>query len=146
MLFPHRPGLRYNDPMKHQLVPVTAALFFREGRVLIAKRSPEGKQPGKWEFPGGKVETAETPEEALRRELAEEFGIHAVIGKHRITVNHQYSEIRIKLICYEVKEYDGELIPLEHSEIAWVKQKELSVYDLADADREAAEAISFPAG
>ena len=62
------------------MINVTAAIMERNGKIFIAKRSSNSRLPNKWEFPGGKVEVGETPEQCLRRELKEEFDIEVTIG------------------------------------------------------------------
>ena len=61
---------------------VTAAILINDGKILIAKRGQRDKLPNKWEFPGGKVEEGETPEECLKREMYEEFQIEVVVGEY----------------------------------------------------------------
>ena len=62
------------------MTSVTCAILEKNGKILIARRAPDQKLDGKWEFPGGKVEDGESPAECLKRELAEEFGIQAEVG------------------------------------------------------------------
>ena len=72
------------------MITVAAALIQRQGRILICRRRADQDHPGKWEFPGGKLESGETPETCLRRELAEELGIEAVIGNEITRYRFQY--------------------------------------------------------
>ena len=72
------------------MIKVTAAIIVDSGKVFIAKRKPPGRMPGMWEFPGGKIEEGETPEQCLKRELHEELGIDAAIGRHIGTRVYEY--------------------------------------------------------
>ncbi|HVZ30147.1 MAG TPA: 8-oxo-dGTP diphosphatase MutT [Asticcacaulis sp.] len=108
--------------MKTVLV-VAAALVDDEGRVLIAQR-PEGKQlAGMWEFPGGKVEAGETPENALIRELEEELGI--VVKKACLApfvfASHTYEDFHLLMPLYLIRRWDGEPEAREHTAIKWVR-------------------------
>jgi 8-oxo-dGTP diphosphatase len=115
-------------------VLVTAAVIWKEGRVLLCLR-PEGKRlAGHWEFPGGKLEAGETPRDGLKRELAEELGIDAVVGPELARVSHEYEFGRVELIALEVRAFEGEVKPREHADVAWVAPKDLSTYRLAPAD------------
>jgi mutator protein MutT len=81
---------------------VTAAIIRKNGSVLLARRAPEEKLGGFWEFPGGKVENGETPEECLARELAEELGILARIGEKCAESLHQYDHGNFRIVAYLV--------------------------------------------
>ena len=88
--------------MKEDIIIVTAAIIKKDNKFLIAKRK-EGHLANKWEFPGGKLEPNETPEDCLKRELSEEFGIETIIGKYVTKSIHEYPHIKIELIAYEVE-------------------------------------------
>jgi 8-oxo-dGTP diphosphatase len=111
---------------------VVAAIIEKKHKILIARRKTEKKYGGLWEFPGGKLEQDEAPEIALQRELQEELGINAKIGKFigRITL----AENNIAMSAYEVKYFSGEMTLLDHSEFKWVKPSELNNYEYAPAD------------
>jgi 8-oxo-dGTP diphosphatase len=117
---------------------VTAAVIFEEGRVLITERPVGGRHPGAWEFPGGKVEPGETPEECLARELAEELGITVSVGERLAVVRHSYPDLVIDLIAFECRVTDGEPRDIGCAAHAWVRSRELSRYDLLPPDRELA--------
>jgi mutator protein MutT len=115
-------------------VVVVAAVMVRGSSVLLARRGPGQRHAGKWEFPGGKVEAGETGEEALRRELNEEFGIDCVVGE-RVTVSrHRYPDFDIALHAYKVDSFHGDLELRRHSQIEWVPVADLCRFDLSDAD------------
>jgi len=115
------------------LVTVTAAIIKKENKILIAKRK-EGHLANKWEFPGGKIESNETPEDCLKRELREEFGIGTKIGKLLATSIYEYPHIKIKLMAYEVEYIAGEFKLNDHHEIKWVSKEDILIYDFAPAD------------
>jgi mutator protein MutT len=113
---------------------VTAAVVRRDGQVLIARRLPSGPRGGLWEFPGGKVEPGESPEEALRRELREELGVAVEVGPLLMRVDHDYPDRAIRLVAYDCTLAAGDPEPLECAEVSWVAPAELVTYPLAPAD------------
>lgn len=126
---------------KQPLVRVVAAVMEKDGKVLIARRRKGDKLAGKWEFPGGKVDAGETPEDALRRELREELGIETEIGAFLCRSCHDYSHLSVELLAYRVSHVSGELIPHVHDEIRWVKPEDLSAYDFPEANLPVIRAI-----
>ncbi|HAY21665.1 MAG TPA: hypothetical protein DCY27_05775 [Desulfobacterales bacterium] len=76
---------------------VTAAILINDGKILIAKRGPRDKLPNKWEFPGGKIEHRETPEECLKREMQEEFQIEVMVGEFLGESVYHYNHGSIRL-------------------------------------------------
>lgn len=113
---------------------VLAALVEREGRLLVARRSSGRSQGGLWEFPGGKQEPGETPEECLRRELREELGIETTVGAFFAENLHRYDHGTIRLLAYWVTWDSGEVRLVDHSAIAWQVPAEMRVEDFAPAD------------
>ncbi|MGD9739128.1 MAG: 8-oxo-dGTP diphosphatase MutT [Bauldia sp.] len=119
------------------LVLVAAgALIDTDGRVLITQR-PEGKSmSGLWEFPGGKVESDETPEAALVRELREELGI--TTGARCLSplsfVSHDYGDFHLLMPLYLCRKWDGIPQPLEGQALKWVWPKSLGDYPMPPAD------------
>ena len=130
---------------------VVAALLFDQGRLLICQRSPRGRFPNKWEFPGGKVEPGETPQDALRRELREELGITAEIGAEVWSTDHQYPGFSpVRLHFFSVRRYDSVPKNRVFRKILWVNLRDLMLYDFLEADRPLVEqlqsgALSLPA-
>lgn len=116
------------------LVQVTAAILVDDGKVLIAQRGPKSHQAGKWEFPGGKVEGAESPEECLEREMMEEFHIVASVGEYLGSSVHHYDHMSIQLMAFRTYWISGYIVLEEHTTYDWVKIKELNRYDFAAAD------------
>jgi 8-oxo-dGTP diphosphatase len=116
------------------MINVTAAIIIKDGKVFIAKRSSTSSLPNKWEFPGGKVEVGETPEECLERELHEEFYINVTVGNFIAESVYHYERKSIRLIAFRVYT-DQEIKTLNaHDDIRWVPIKNLLDYDLAPAD------------
>jgi 8-oxo-dGTP diphosphatase len=117
-----------------QWIPVVAGVVHRRREVLVGQR-PEGPLRGVWEFPGGKIETGETPEQALRRELTEELGIDAEIGPLILATTHNYSEVGILLLFYDVKFWKGSPTAAHHLKLQWVPIDDLKTIDLPEANR-----------
>lgn len=122
---------------------VTAAVITRQGKVLITQRHPTSSHPGCWEFPGGKVEAGETPEQCMARELLEEMDIRVLVGERLAQVSHTYPEIAIELIAFRCNYPVEEVTNIGCAAHVWVSPDELSEYDLLPPDREIA-AILFP--
>lgn len=113
-----------------------AALFGPSGNILLAQR-PEGKaMAGLWEFPGGKIETGETPEEALIRELKEELAITVTQSElEPITfASHTYETFHLFMPLYGVRNWIGTPHPTEGQTLAWVAPCDLHTYPAPDAD------------
>lgn len=123
--------------MSVKLVLVAAcALLDTDGRVLIAQR-PAGKpMAGLWEFPGGKVEAGERPEQTLIRELAEELGI--VVNEACLAplafASHSYPDFHLLMPLYVCRRWDGMVTALEGQRLAWVRPNRLRDYPMPPAD------------
>ncbi|MBN1835224.1 MAG: (deoxy)nucleoside triphosphate pyrophosphohydrolase [Spirochaetales bacterium] len=114
---------------------VTAALIEKEGLILLARRK-KGKHMGaKWEFPGGKVDPGETPEQCLERELREEFSIRARVGEYLGAADYHEGDLHLDIRLYRTEHLAGEFQLHEHEEIRWVEPQRLLDFDLADSDR-----------
>jgi len=118
------------------MVDVSAAVIVRDGKILICQR-PEGKGNALlWEFPGGKRERGETPEECLVRECLEELGVtvsvHEMLGERE----HTYPDITVHLRFFRASLSSGEPTRREHRDMRWVRPEELSSYAFCPADKE----------
>jgi 8-oxo-dGTP diphosphatase len=122
-------------------VKVTAGILEENGLVLIARRKPGKHMGGKWEFPGGKIEMGETPEESLARELEEELDVRARIGELLCTSSWEGEGVSLELLVYRVMGFEGTPVLREHEEIRWVQPKDLRSFDLADSDRSVVEKL-----
>ena len=122
-------------------IPVVVGLIQKKGQILVGQR-PEGSSlPGVWEFPGGKVELGEDPDQALIRELDEELGIAVNDPEIQFSVTHNYTETGILLIFYKVQYWTGEPKDLHHDNIKWVDAHELKALELPDANKKALHKI-----
>ena len=115
-------------------VPVVAALMRRTGKVLVGQRPEGASLAGQWEFPGGKIELGESPEDALQRELKEELGIDAEIGPLKMVATHTYGKTGILFLFYDVKFWKGQIKMQQHPDLRWVTPKELAQLDLPEAN------------
>lgn len=113
---------------------VTAAIIKRENRVLIAERAPGENLSGQWEFPGGKIEPGETPQECLKREIREELEVDIDVLDFFGESIYEYHSGSIKLIAFWCKWISGDFRLNVHSRIEWVTRQQLDLYDFAPAD------------
>ena len=120
-----------------RLVLVAAvALLDADGRVLIAQRPPGKALAGLWEFPGGKIEPGERPEETLIRELREELGIEvkeACLAPLTFA-SHAYDSFHLLMPLYVCRRWDGLVQPREGQALKWVRPRELATYPMPPAD------------
>jgi 8-oxo-dGTP diphosphatase len=116
------------------MINVVGGIIRKDGKILIAQRGQHKSLPGKWEFPGGKIEDGESPEQALERELLEEFGIAVMIQEHFHTNIHFYPTFDIRLICYNCIFVQGEFSLTDHDQVQWCDPRDLLKYDFAEAD------------
>jgi 8-oxo-dGTP diphosphatase len=118
------------------LLVAACALVDADGRVLLAQR-PAGKaMAGLWEFPGGKIETGELPEETLIRELKEELGItvrEACLAPLTFA-SHTYPDFHLLMPLYVCRRWEGTAIATEGQQLAWVKPNRLREYEMPPAD------------
>jgi 8-oxo-dGTP diphosphatase len=122
--------------MEVRIIPVVCAIIEQDDLILCALRSEKMSLPGKWEFPGGKLEANELPEEALIREIKEELNVEIQIVEALPIAEHAYvPEKIIQLIPFRcVIVSDESPTPTEHSELRWMKKDELLLLDWAVAD------------
>lgn len=125
---------------------VAAVIYGLDGKILLSKRLSHQHQGGKWEFPGGKVETDESPQTALARELHEELGIQ-VDPTHMqplIQVRHRYPEKNILLDVWEVHWFTGKPMGKEGQEVAWFNKSQLQALTFPDANKPIVTAALLP--
>jgi 8-oxo-dGTP diphosphatase len=130
-------GTKKNQESLPLLLVSAVALIDTDGRVLLSKR-PKGKtMAGLWEFPGGKVEKGETPEEALIREIKEELCLD--ISESCLAAltfaSHRYSDFHLLMTLFACRVWRGIVNPREGQEIKWVQPMRLGDYDMPPADR-----------
>lgn len=115
---------------------VVAGVLEQGGRILICQRRDDQPFAGQWEFPGGKIEAGETREAALRRELQEELGITAEIGKELATVRHQYAEgLFVELHFFTVPDFQNAIQNRIFREVRWEVREKLLPETFLEADR-----------
>ena len=123
---------------------VVAAILLRDDEVLCCQRSESDLFPLKWEFPGGKIEPGETPEQALIRELNEELSIHAEIGPLMETIRHSYTTgVVIELFFFRVDRWVGEIQNQIFKDVRWVKRTKLNALEFLKADLRLVERIAL---
>ncbi len=115
-------------------IHVVGAALIERGRCLAARRGEAMDQGGLWEFPGGKVEAGERPEEALARELREELGVECEIGPWLGRGESRVGERRIQLDVYRARMRSGTPSPREHAELRWIGPDEIDALQWAAAD------------
>jgi len=120
---------------------VAAALFGRDGRILIAQRPPGKHMAGRWEFPGGKVDAGESEAAALVRELREELGVEVTASRPLMRLAHSYNDRDVELSMWIVESYRGEPQSLDGQALKWVEPARLGEEDILDADKPFVEAL-----
>jgi mutator protein MutT len=130
------------------MVEVAVGVVFDADRVLLTRRAPGAHLGGLWEFPGGKLEVGETPEEALRRELAEETGLQVIVDRPLATIEHRYPDRRVRLHFFECRIAAGNRDPHFHSalsEARWIPVNELDGIPMPEANRPVVAALAAKA-
>lgn len=118
------------------MLTVVAALIKKDGKYLIGKRLySKDTIAGKFEFPGGKLEPGESEEEAIVREIKEEFGVEVKVNKFVTSAQYRYPTRAIDLRLYECDYVSGKFTLTDHSEILWVTIEEFKNYEFLPADK-----------
>lgn len=120
---------------------VTAAAIIKGGKLLIAQRQAGSHMAYKWEFPGGKLEAGESPEECIVREIKEELDMDIAVSDIYKVVMFKYEEKDILLLCYLCKRIKGEGKTLECNDFRWIGRDELDAYDYVPADKPIVEKL-----
>ncbi|WP_102960945.1 (deoxy)nucleoside triphosphate pyrophosphohydrolase [Mangrovicella endophytica] len=123
-------------PASSLLLVVACALLDADGRILLAERPAHKSLGGLWEFPGGKVETGETPEAALIRELEEELGVVTKVAclAPLTFASHAYDSFHLLMPLYVCRRYEGIPTSREGQRLAWVRPNKLRDYPMPPAD------------
>jgi len=116
------------------MIRVTAAILMKNDRVLVAQRRDTDKLAGKWEFPGGKIEIHETPEQCLIREMKEEFDIEVSIGDFFGASMYRYETGPILLLAYHTTWKGGCFSLNAHAAIRWLPLSQMQDIEFAPAD------------
>ncbi len=117
------------------MIEVTAALIRRADKILIARRPGRDELAGLWEFPGGKLEEGESPEECLAREILEELAITISVGGFFADSIYEYPGKVVHLMAFWAVWTEGEIKACAHDDVVWSSAAELREYTFAPADR-----------
>ena len=124
------------SPAQPLVLVVAVALLDSDGRVLIAQRPPGKAMAGLWEFPGGKIEAEESPEDALVRELREELGIAVkppCLAPFTFA-SHTYDAFHLLMPLYICRRWDGTPVPRHHAALKWVRPRDMKDFPMPAAD------------
>ncbi|RKL66480.1 8-oxo-dGTP diphosphatase MutT [Salipaludibacillus neizhouensis] len=123
-------------------IRVVGAVIIENGKILCAQRGPDKSLPSMWEFPGGKIEADESPEDALKREIQEEMLCHVEIGDQVERTVYEYDFAIIDLTTFYCKLIEGKPTLTEHERIEWLLPNELASLEWAPADIPAIEKLA----
>lgn len=121
---------------------MSAAVIHRNGSYLLCRRRNDGEQPGKWEFPGGKIEQGESPEACLVREIREELELDVTLGARIGVFAHSDKGRHLELVVFHAEAGSGTPALNNHDEVSWVSPHALLAYDLAPADIAVARSLA----
>lgn len=122
-------------------IEVVAAIIEREKQIFATQRG-YGLWKDWWEFPGGKMEKGEDPEEALLREIREELATEIQVGERLCTVDYDYPEFHLTMYCYLCSVVNGNITLLEHEDARWLSQKDLYSVEWLPADKEVLDKLN----
>ena len=114
-------------------IKVVAAVIFQDGKVFATQRGYGPFKDG-WEFPGGKIEAGESPEEALRREISEELETKIEVGELIDTIEYDYPDFHLSMKCFACRIISGDLHLVEHEAARWLNADQLDTVDWLPAD------------
>ncbi len=129
-----------SEKMERKTIKVAAAIIRRSGKIFATQRG-YGNYKDWWEFPGGKTEPGETPEEALIREIREELQTKIAVDQFLTTVEYDYPEFHLSMDCFWCHIVEGELTLLEHEAARWLPLHDLRQVNWLPADVLVIEAI-----
>jgi 8-oxo-dGTP diphosphatase len=121
------------------MITVVAALITRGSKILVCQRRRDDTYALQWEFPGGKIESGESPAQALARELHEELGITAAIGQELFRTSHRYRDSRTELVLIFLRAEVDPAVPLQNlvfETFEWADPSSLPHYNFLQADKE----------
>lgn len=130
-----------SDSNESKRIEVVAAIIEKDGKILICRRAENKTRALKWEFPGGKIEPGETPEQAVLRECREELNVDLCVKGEFMRVLHSYPDIEIQLTVFRTAIIGSDPRCIEHKEIRFVYPSELADFELCPADITVAEKI-----
>lgn len=130
-----------SDSNESKRIEVVAAIIEKDGKILICRRAENKTRALKWEFPGGKIEPGETPEQAVLRECREELDVDLCVNGEFMRVLHSYPDIEIQLTVFRTAIIGSDPRCIEHKEIRFVYPSELADFELCPADITVAEKI-----
>lgn len=117
-------------------IKVVAAIIQKENKILATKRG-YGEFINMWEFPGGKIESGETKEQALVREIKEELNIEINVDKFALDIEYQYPNFYLFMSCFMCSIKEGSIELLEHNDGKWITKEELNTLNWLPADIDA---------
>jgi A/G-specific adenine glycosylase len=148
----HQLGIEDQLPIRKKTQPlphlqVAAAVFFKDGKTLLAKRPPGGLLGGMWEYPGGKQESGESLEQALQREIREELQSEIEVGQILGVFHHAYTHYKVSVTAFFCSLAGSQPLPHYHSDLAWVSLELLEEYPMGKVDRRISRRlVSLPTG
>ena len=129
------PTESHSSTSRRTIRVVAAIVVDGSGRIFATQRG-YGEWKDWWEFPGGKIEAGETPEQALRREIREELDAEIEVGELITTVDYDYPAFHLTRYCYRCTLPDGHVVLLEHEAARWLKPEDLNTVKLLPADEQ----------
>lgn len=117
-----------------RMIQVVVAIIQKDNKILATQRG-YGEFEGGWEFPGGKVEPGERPEDALKREIREELAIEIEVGELLDTIEYDYSSFHLSMKCFICKMKEGDLVLKEHKAAQWLSGNMLTDVEWLPADQ-----------
>ena len=125
-----------------KIIHVAAAVIRKDGRIFVTRRG-YGPWKGWWEFPGGKIEAGETPQEALVREIREELDTGIAVEEKVTDIEYDYPEFHLSMECFFCRIVSGEPVLKEHDSARWVLPEEMSDFRWLPADKGIIDLLNY---